>query len=270
MYKNPKFNYIKYDPCHTRTRGPSSEAVMNVNAEVKICKEANPHSFNYDLSLKIFLYNLVRLREDAHFTQQDMASLISTSYRNYQRLEKGEAEFSFSQIFKISRILNCEVGDLYYFTKLQTPKFIELEEKYVANELGLMDFVCFNDRFFHGFSKKDAGEKILDYALRDPFYINHPLPISIKDFDWEIYNKSCTEIIKQNNVLAKRKRGFAVKDKLLLLNLYNKIFRIDKPAFYCQYETQLLLDGDEQRVDVVLFVVRNINNQFSISGTIKR
>lgn len=239
-------------------------------SEMNVSKDAHIRDFNYEANLNIFLYNLVRLRQDAQFTQQDMACLISTSQRNYQRLEKGEAEFSFSQILKISKILNCEVGDLYDFKKVEIQKFNELSESYVANELGLMEFVCFNDRFFNEYLKRSTGKKIFDYALTNALFINNTIPITIKDCDWEVYNNSCEKFVTKENVLMKRKRGFAFKDKLLLLNLHNKILKIEKPAFYSEHEVPIIINGVEQTLEMVLYVVHDTNNQIYISGTIKR
>lgn len=236
---------------------------MNVNINGCI------RDFNYEANLNIFLYNLIRLRQSASLTQRDMACLISTSQRNYQRLEKGEAEFSFSQIFKISKILNCEVGDLYHFKKVEIQKFNELSKSYVVNQLGLKEFVDFNDRFFNEYLKRSKSNKIIDYALTSALFIKKTIPITIKDCDWEVYNNACEKFITQENVLIKRKRGFAFKDKMLLLNLHNKILKIEKTEFYSEHEVLVSINGIDQTLEMILYVHRDIDKKLYISGTIK-
>jgi len=238
---------------------------MSMNMSMNTNEEMSIHSLNDELG--IFLYNLIRLRNNAKITQQEMASLISSSHRNYQRMEKGEAEFSFSQILKISKILRCEVGDLYYFQKGENLKFTELSENYVASKLGLMEFVCFNEKFFHEFARKDVCLKIHDFALTTPYFTNNALPIIIKDSDWEVYNNSCEKLVSQENLLIKRKMGNLFKDKMFMVNLCNRIFRIEKASFYCQVETQFVVNGVERTHQKVFYVIRRPNNKLYVSAT---
>ncbi|MGZ3787901.1 MAG: helix-turn-helix transcriptional regulator [Bacteriovorax sp.] len=226
-------------------------------------------SFGYTKDLKVFLTNLVVLRNEAKITQAKMASLISTSYRNYQRLEKGDAEFSFSQILKISNVLKCGVGDLFYFNKKTIQSLIMLTEAQVISEFNLKEFVDFNKMFFNAYFSMDSDENILNFTLRNLVFRNHQLPLCINDFDHEAYNIACEKFVSKKNILVKRKAGFAFKDQMKLLNLLDRLLLNEERSFYCKYSFVLIVDGEERAIETLAYITHDKNNQCYISMTVQ-
>lgn len=56
--------------------------------------------------------NLKYLRKNAGFTQSDLAGLLGIDTTNYNRLERGKTELTYSRMQQLARILNCDPVDL--------------------------------------------------------------------------------------------------------------------------------------------------------------
>ena len=54
---------------------------------------------------------LKQLRKESKFSQEEMARTLNISLRAYQLKEKGEKEFSFSQIIAIANKLEIELTE---------------------------------------------------------------------------------------------------------------------------------------------------------------
>lgn len=64
--------------------------------------------------------NLKKIREDIGITQTSMAKHLGITLQSYFNKEQGKNEFTISEAFKISEVLNKNINDIF-LTK-NTPK----------------------------------------------------------------------------------------------------------------------------------------------------
>ena len=65
-----------------------------------------------DYSLKEIAGRIKGLREAKGYSQEELAKLTGVSVEDYQILEKGETDFSFTFIYKCAKACDVEVVDL--------------------------------------------------------------------------------------------------------------------------------------------------------------
>lgn len=64
--------------------------------------------------------NLKKIREDIGITQTSMAKHLGITLQSYFNKEQGKNEFTISEAFKISKVLNKNINDI--FLPKNTPK----------------------------------------------------------------------------------------------------------------------------------------------------
>lgn len=76
-----------------------------------------------DYSLKEVAGRIKDLREAKGFTQEELAKLTGVSTQEYEVLEKGDSDFSFTFIYKCAKACGVEVVDLLEGTSTTLSSF---------------------------------------------------------------------------------------------------------------------------------------------------
>lgn len=68
------------------------------------------------------------LRSEAEITVRDMAKLLSISAASYHAKEKGRTEFTMSEMFKISAILDKDMSEIFLCENFGIAELLEARE----------------------------------------------------------------------------------------------------------------------------------------------
>lgn len=66
----------------------------------------------FELFLKNFGQNVVRLRKAMMLTQKDVAQKVGITYRYFQKIEVGRANVTLLTLFRLAQFFNVSMADL--------------------------------------------------------------------------------------------------------------------------------------------------------------